>query len=202
MATDHGLSVLKNQCYKAPRHPKTNKPATENERSHSSLQSDEILEDYEVNSSRKEKSSRRSKRDKKEALKRSLRAERNALAQSLIDMSLNDEDFYKNLLSLKSEHKKSLKTIEQMYYTRLEKEQNGFDLDDNTRISLDGFSKSTHSKSIPEFCNSFEEEWNEDARLNIDKLSSGISFSAPEDHIKDMSGGGYGPAENKENEGK
>lgn len=206
MATIHGFSVIKNHCYTAPRHPKTNKPATEDERSYSSsLQSNGLDEDFGQNCGRKDnsdKSSKRSKRDK-EALKRSLRAERNALAQSLIDMSVDDEDFYKKLLSLKCEHKKSLKMIERMYYTQLEKERDGFDLDDNTRISLDYVSKRPHTRAVPEFYNPLEKEWSkkDDANEDNEETSSRISFSAPEDHVKDLSGRDYRPAENKENEG-
>ena len=201
MATTHGFSVIKNQCYTAPRHPKTNKPATEDERSlSSSLQSDGFNEDHGENCGRKDKSFKRSKRDK-EALKRSLRAERNALAQSLIDMSVDDEDFYKNLLSLKGEHKKSLKMIERMYYTQLEKERHGFDLDGNTRISLDYVSKRPQTKSVPEFYNPPEKEWSENVD-DTEETSSRISFSAAEDHVKDMSGRDYGPPYNKENEGR
>ena len=203
MATRHEISVVKNQCYKAPRHPKTDKPATENERPQSSLQSDGNLEDHDANSSRKERSSsRRSKRDK-ESLKRSLRAERNALAQSLIDMSADDEDFYKNLLSLKNEHRKSLKTIERMYYTQLEKEHLGFDLDDNTRISIGYVADKPHEKAIPDGYDPLGKDWSEsnDVKRNAEQSDSRVSFSPPEDHVKDMSDRNYRLTENKENEG-
>ncbi|XP_032237239.2 protein FAM161B [Nematostella vectensis] len=129
MATTHGITAVKNLCYTAPRKPKSKIPATENERIHRTLDLDVSEGDGNASSGRKIRSSNSG--GSKIQTPKSIR-------DSLKQLQTADQaDFYKHLVALKKEQKRTLKTVEKMYYSELEKQRSGFDLDENTRISLD-----------------------------------------------------------------
>lgn len=149
MATTHGITVVKNLCYSAPRKPKTKIPATEDER---------VLQDTSVEDAdyREKQISSRRKGTKIHTPK--------AMMESLKELQTVDEkDFYKHLLALKKEHKKTLKHVEKMYYTELQKHHNGFDLDDKTRITVEDESlvKRGARKTIPDDYNPYEDGYEE-----------------------------------------
>lgn len=181
MATIHGLSVVKNHCYVAPRHPKTNKPATENERPGQSLETDEReserMEEREHSSSsrRRHKSRHRKKRC----------SAREALSRSLQELEGVDEGkFYERLVKLRNEHKKTLKTVETLYYGELEKQRAGFQLDSKTRIALDEDDPKTAYKEYdPGDYNPFEKDSDDgdQGKENWPVASRAV------DHVRDMS---------------
>lgn len=192
MASGHGASVMRNLCYSAPRHPRTDKPATENERTRSSLEVEppesQGLKPVDDN---RPPSSRRRKRHKP---KRSMRE---SLSDSLRELDdVDEEHFYEHLLALKNEHKKTLKAVEKLYYSEKEKLHSGFELDSKTKIAADDFDESRIPEQFPlDVFDPFKEAAkDEKENLEIPVRSK--------DHIKDMSVRDDTRTEFKENEGK
>ena len=196
MASRHGGAVIRSHCYTAPRHPKTDKPATINERTRSSLEN-EPPEDRGFNglSENKPPSSRRHKRHH-EGHKPKLSV-RESLSQSLRELDDVDEDhFYEHLLALKNEHKKTLKAVEKLYYSEKEKNESGFELDSRTKIAVNDYEESRIPKQFPlrdydPVIGATEDEEKENTDIPI----------RPEDHIRDMSVRDDRKLEDKENEG-
>ncbi|RMX39851.1 hypothetical protein pdam_00013455 [Pocillopora damicornis] len=157
MASNHGTAVIKNLCYTAPRHPRTNKPATENERARSSLEAEPLendgLSDF---SERKLPSSRRHK--KHHQGHKTKVSVRESLSHSLRELDgVDEENFYEHLLALKNEHKKSLKALEKLYYSEKDKRDHGFELDSKTKIAVRDFDDSRVQEHFPLRDSSFEE---------------------------------------------
>ena len=187
---------MKNLCYTAPRHPRTNKPATENERTRSSLEVEQpesqglkVMDDNRPPSSRRHKRHSQGHKQK--------RSVRESLSDSLRDLGDVDEDnFYEHLLALKNEHKKTLKAIEKLYYSEKDKRHSGFSLDSRTMIAADDFDESRIPGQFPlEDFDPFKEATN-DGKENFE-----IPFRS-EDHIKDMSVRDERKIEDEENEGE
>ena len=196
MASGHGGSVMRNHCYTAPRHPRTNKPATENERTRSSLEA-EAPEDRQLKGFGDDRppSSRRHKRHHQgHKPKRSVRE---SLSDSLRELDdVDEEHFYEHLLALKNEHKKTLKAVEKLYYTEKDKHHSGFDLDSMTKISVKDLDESRIPEQFPlhgydPFKETTEEEEKENAKIIV----------KPEDHVKDMSMRDESRMQEKEYEG-
>lgn len=196
MASIHGAAVTRNLCYTAPRHPRTDKPATENERARSSLEA-EPLEGYGLTgfSEGKPPSSRRHKKNH-QGHKPKLSV-RESLSQSLRELDDVDEDnFYDHLLALKNEHKKTLKSLEKLYYSEKDKQDSGFELDSRTKIAVRDFDESRIQEQFPlRDYNPFEEvtdsEGKQEAEISV----------RPEDHVRDMSVRDERTIEDEENEG-
>ena len=117
MATTHALTVVKNNCYKAPRLSNTDLPASMkeiNERdsfSHCSEVSEESLDDL--------------KRTKSRTSHRHTNRSRNKYIQNYErEDGVSEEQFYDNLMNLREEHKKTLKLLETRYYDELKKQTN------------------------------------------------------------------------------
>lgn len=180
MATSHGITVVKNLCYTAPRKPKTKLPATENERTDRGIS-------LELSEGEERPTSSRSRGTKVHTPK--------AMVESLKELqSMDEKDFYRHLLSLKKEHKKTLKTVEKAYYSELGKQRSGFDLDENTRISVeDGeqMRKFATEKFIRDDYDPYEVGYQE--LLESDLLPA-------TDLVRDMSA--RKQEENKENQGR
>ena len=196
MASIHAGSVMRNLCYTAPRHPSTDKPATENERIRNSLEA-EPPDDYglEVLSDRPPSSRRHKRHHQGHKPKRSVRE---SLSESLRELDdVDEEHFYEHLLALKNEHKKTLKSVEKLYYSEKDKHHSGFQLDSRTKIAVDDFDESRISEQFPlHHYNPFRENTEIDGKENIE-----IPV-VPEDHVKDMSVRGESRMEHKESEGK
>lgn len=196
MASGHGVSVMKNLCYTAPRHPRTNKPATENERTRSSLEVEQpesqglkVLDDNRPPSSRRHKRHSQGYKPK--------RSVRESLSDSLRELDgVDEENFYEHLLALKNEHKKTLKAVEKLYYSEKDKRDSGFSLDSRTRIAVDDFEESRIPGQFPlEDYDPFK------AATEGGKEKFEIPFRS-EDHIKDMSVRDETKIEDEENEGE
>lgn len=196
MASNHGTTVIKNLCYTAPRHPRTNKPATENERARSSLEAEPLendgLSDF---SERKLPSSRRHK--KHHQGHKTKVSVRESLSHSLRELDgVDEENFYEHLLALKNEHKKSLKALEKLYYSEKDKRDNGFELDSKTKIAVRDFDESRVQEHFP------LRDYNPFLRAEENDEKEGTAISVrPEDCIRDMSIREHRTKEDKENEG-
>lgn len=178
MATRHGVTVVKNLCYSAPRKPKTKLPATENEREilDANVEGEDNIEEH--SSSRRQGTKIHTPR---------------AMMESLKELqTLDEKDFYKHLLALKKEHKKTLKHVEKMYYTDMQKQRSGFDIDNETRITVedDSLIKRAARKTIPDDYNPYDNGYEE--LLQSDLLPA-------TDLVRDMSVKEH--QESKENQG-
>jgi len=144
MATSHGATVVKNLCYSAPRKPKTKLPASENERTIPNSN-----DDYE------DLNEKRSSRHEKGIKIHTPKSMRDSLKEL---QTLDEKDFYKHLLALKKEHKRTLKTVEKMYYSEMQKQRSGFDLDHETRITIedDSLVKRAAKTTIPDDYNPYD----------------------------------------------
>ena len=125
MATTHALTVVKNNCYKAPRLSNTGLPASMKEikEDHSFSQSSEGGEqsDDDLNRTKTRTSSGRRHINKNK--------NRHKFIQSYEkEDGVSEEQFYENLIKLREEHKKTLKLLETRYHNELKK-QSGFQWD-------------------------------------------------------------------------
>jgi len=197
MASNHGGAVMRNLCYTAPRHPRTNKPATENERTRSSLEVEpteaqrlQVLDDNRPPPSRGHKRHHQGHTPK--------RSVRESLSDSLRELDdVGEEHFYEHLLALKNEHKKTLKAVEKLYYSEKDKLHSGFELDSGTKISVNDFDESRIPEQFPlHHYDPFKEPMEDEGKENVE-----IPVRS-EDHIKDMSVREETIIEDKENEGK
>lgn len=188
---------MRNLCYTPPRHPRTDKPATINERARSSLEN-ELLEGLGLNTLREDKpsSSRRHKRHQ-QAHKPKLSV-RDSLSQSLRELDdVDEEHFYDHLLALKNEHKKTLKAVEKLYYLEKDRQDSGFQLDPKTKITVSDYDESSIPRKFPlrdydPFSETPEDEEKDDTHIPV----------RPEDHVRDMSVRDERTTEDKENDGK
>jgi len=197
MASGHAGAVTRNHCYTAPRHPRTGKPATINERARSSLEI-EPLEGLELSTLSEEKppSSRKHKRHHQG--QKPILSVRDSLSQSLRELDdVDEEHFYDHLLALKNEHKKTLKAVEKLYYSEKDRQDSGFKLDSTTKIAVSGYDESRIRKQFPlrdydPLTETTEDDKKDDTHIPV----------RPEDHIRDMSVRDERTTEDKENEGR
>ena len=197
MASGHRGAVTRNHCYTAPRHPRTDKPATINERARSSLET-EPPEGLGLNTLSEDKppSSRRHKRHH-QGHKPKLSV-RDSLSHSLRELDdVDQEHFYDHLLALKNEHKKTLKAVEKLYYSEKDRQDLGFQLDSRTKIAVSDYDESSIPKQFPlrdydPFIDTTEDEEKDITHIPV----------RPEDHIRDMSVRDERTTEDKENQGK
>lgn len=197
MASGHGGAVIRNHCYTAPRHPRTDKPATINERARSTLEI-EPFEGHGLSTLSEDKppSSRRHKRHN-QGHKPKLSV-RDSLSQSLRELDdVDEEHFYDHLLTLKNEHRKTLKAVEKLYYSEKDRQDSGFQLDSRTKIAVSDYDESSIPKQFPlrdydPFIEATEDEEKENTHI----------AARPEDHIRDMSMRDERTIEHKENEGR
>ena len=193
MASSHGAAVTRNHCYTAPRHPRTDKPATINERTRSSLEN-ETLEGHGLSEDKPPSSRRQNRHHQGHKPKMSVRE---SLSQSLRELDdVDEEHFYDHLLALKNEHKKTLKAVEKLYYSEKDKYDSGFELDSSTKIAVNDYDESRIPKQFPlrnydPFKEATEDEEKENTSIPV----------RPEDHIRDMSVRDERTMEDKENEG-
>ena len=125
-------------------------------------------------------SSRRSHKHGKGRKKRS--SAREALSRSLQELEgVGEEDFYDRLVQLRNEHKKTLKNVEKLYYGELEKQRAGFQLDSQTRITVDDEPRMAYKTYDPGNYNPFEED------AGLDEKDTIVASRSPVDHVKDMS---------------
>lgn len=187
---------MRNLCYKAPRHPRTELPATTNERTRTSLEAEQPANyGLEVNGDNRPSSSRSHKRHHK-GHKPKLSV-RESLSESLRELDdVDEEHFYQHLLALKNEHKKTLKAVEKLYYTEKDRHLAGFELDSRTKIGLGDFDERRIPQHFPlHDYNPFEER-------DKDKREGNIEIPVmPKDLVKDMSVKDQRKIEDKENEG-
>lgn len=112
------------------------------------------------------------------------RSVRDSLSDSFRELKdVDEEHFYEHLLALKNEHKKTLKTLEKLYYSEKDKLQSGhgFDLDSRTRISVDDLDESRiHGKVSSDVYDPFHE-------TVTDRKGNFEMSVRPQDHIRDMS---------------
>ena len=198
MASGHGASVMKNLCYSGPRHPRTNKPATQNERTTVSL-AEEPAENEELRTFDGERppSSRRNKRH--HHVHKAKRSVRDSLSDSFRELDdVDEENFYEHLLTLKNEHKKTLKAVEKLYYSEKDKLESAFDLDPRTKISENHFDGSRIPEQFP--LNGYDPF--QERETAIDEKEHFERSVTPKDHIRDMSVRDEARAvEHKDNEG-
>lgn len=199
MASGHGGAVIRNNCYTAPRHPRTDKPATINERARSSSEV-ESLEGLGLSSLSEDKSpSSRRHRRHHQGHKPKLSV-RDSLSQSLRELDdVGEEHFYDHLLALKNEHKKTLKAVEKLYYSEKDRQDFGFQLDSRTKLAVDDYDGSSIPKQFPlrdydPFIETKEDQEKGNTSIHIPVR--------PQDHIRDMSVRDEETTEDKENEGR
>ena len=196
MASGHEGAVIRNSCYTAPRHPRTDKPATINERARSSLEIEPLeglglssLSEGNTPSSRRHKRHHQGHKPKLSV--------RDSLSQSLRELDdVGEEHFYDHLLALKNEHKKTLKAVEKLYYSEKDRQGSGFQLDSRTKLAVsdyDGFSipKQFPLRDYDPFIETTEDQEKDNTHIPV----------RPEDHIRDMSVRDERTIEDKENEG-
>ena len=125
MATTHALTVVKNNCYKAPRLSNTSLPASMKEikEHHSFSQSSEGGEESgdSLNRTKTPTSSGRRHINKNKNRHRFIQSYEK-------EDGVSEEQFYENLIKLREEHKKTLKLLETRYHNELKK-QSGFQWD-------------------------------------------------------------------------
>lgn len=117
MATTHAISVVKNHCYTAPRISKTDRPATTLD-----LNQGQIKRDYGQKTEATDEESEVSTRMPTRTVTVSNHAHpkhRNTSLSYEQGDAISEEQFYQNLMSLKEEHKKTLKLLETRYYEEL-----------------------------------------------------------------------------------
>ena len=120
MATTHALTVVKNNCYKAPRFSNTDLPASMKEIeekdsfSHNSEVSEESLDDLKRTKTRTYRTNRR----------HTNRSLNKCIQNYEKEDGVSEEQFYENLIKLREEHKKTLKLLETKYYNELKKQTN------------------------------------------------------------------------------
>ena len=190
---------MKNLCYTAPRHPGSDKPATENERPGKCIEADGIENEV----------LRTPTHDKRPSSRKSKRSVRESFSQSLRDLEDVDEsEFYDHLLTLKNEHKRTLKAVEKIYYSELGKRRSGFELDTGTTIAVNDYVEKVppEAEEIPldSFGHSVD-NFNPavvDFRNYAKEHSRGDLPHRPKDHVRDMSIGNGETELNKENEGR
>ena len=117
MATTHALTVVKNNCYKAPRLSNTGLPASMKEMkekdsfSQNSEVSEESVDDLKRTKTRTSTSRRHTNRNRNKFIQNYEKGD-----------GVSEEQFYENLIKLREEHKKTLKLLETRYYNELKKE--------------------------------------------------------------------------------
>ena len=120
MATTHALTVVKNNCYKAPRVSNTNLPASMKEIkeqdafSQNSHDSEDNFDHSKIEKNRTSTDRRHINKSRNNKIQRYEKAD-----------GVSEEQFYENLMKLREEHKRTLKLLETRYYNELEK-QNSF----------------------------------------------------------------------------
>ena len=119
MATTHALTVVKNNCYKAPRLSNTDLPSSMKEIeekdsfSHNFEVNEGSLDDLKPTKTRTSTNRRHSNRSRNKHIQNYEKED-----------GVSEEQFYENLINLREEHKKTLKLLETRYYNELKKQTN------------------------------------------------------------------------------